>query len=144
MSMADLEPISIISSWLSEDFDDWIMYQDVDQILIHMNQYHQKVNIYDHSKDNNVYINNESKSMIESQLKRYANIHIEQLTEALDQNWIQDYMTRMLELEFDQQYKIHTEPNESHKCCLLRDMHSLKWFPQSEEHKVQSRPNEWT
>ena len=42
-STADLEPISIISSWSSEDFDDWIMYQDVDQILIDMNQYHQMV-----------------------------------------------------------------------------------------------------
>ena len=44
-------------------------------------------------------------------------------------------MTRKLELESDQQYKIHTEPNESHKCCLLRDVHSLKWFPHSKNTK---------
>ena len=42
-STEDLQPITIISSRLSKNFDDLIMYQDVDQILIDINQYHQKV-----------------------------------------------------------------------------------------------------
>ena len=57
-----------------------------------------KGNINDQPKVTHVFIKNECKNMTESQLKRYANIHIEQLTDALDQNRIQDDMTSKLEL----------------------------------------------
>ena len=54
--------------------------------------------------------------MTESKLKRYANDQIKQLTDTLDQNEIQDSITRNLKPQSDKQYKVIKESNESNKC----------------------------